>query len=859
MSEFIAHYEILGEIAAGSLGAMYRARDTRAGRTVAIRIVKAGMADPARRARALDLIQPFTAITHPHVATLFEAGERRGAIYLVYEYIPGEKLAAVIGGHPMNLRRALDLGEQVADALAEAHSLDLVHGSLTPASIVVTPKGHAKVLDFGLCAGVARDPLRRIGEAQEGPPGPGALDRLELPWVAYTAPEVLAGGPPGARSDLFALGAILHEMLTGRRAFPGRSSSDVVEQIRGAHPARPSLLNHSLPRELDAIVDKALAKDPERRCQAAAELAASLREAAAAAPGGAAAPAPTRRHQSARRAAPRRVAAALFLAAAVGASAWHWRTPLRQAWQARFGARPEPRLVVMPFQVTGAAGAERPYFGAGFAEGLAKGLGRVPGVVVLGRSMVRSPAGQSPRGAVAAAGAAAAVLGSVTPSDEDWTSLRIDARLVEAGTGRTAWSGAFTTGIADAMALQARMAVEIASRLDLSGAKAAGQGRAALLLVKPGAYDAYLRALDAMASNDASRAAQLFEAAADEDPGLADAQAGLALALFVASAFEGRGHFGDVQTHARHAAEAACAADPDSPSAWLSMGLTAPTISGAVAHLKRALELDASEAHAYLALAGILRPVDPDAALRFARRAGELDPGQPLAVLIEAAAHLSAGRPAEAVAAAERGRSLFSELPWWDAVCLRARLGRGPGPAGAPPPGTQPWRDAGDFPPGTILRAAELAGAGRTGDALTLLGSLTRLHPGSCEARAMTAAVLLRAGRMGDAQRLASAVWSRAAAAPDGSGWSRCAYMAAAALNEPARAAAWLARAASSERELRGWGAVSGVLDGLAATRDGVFPWSNVSAAPAVAESAASLRAAMDRTRAETARVLQGS
>jgi len=841
MSESIAHYEILGEIAAGTFGPVYRARDTKVGRTVAIRVVSAGMAEPAQRARAIDLIQPFTALSHPHVATLFDVGERRGAIYLVYEYVPGEKLDAAIDGRPMNLRRALDLGEQVADALAEAHSLDLVHGALAPSSIVVTPKGHAKVLDFGLSAGVLRTWEERNGR---------------LPREAYASPEQLRGGPADVASDLFALGAVLHEMLTGRRAFPGRSAADVTAQVLTSHPARPSLLNRDLPRELDAVVAKALAKEPGRRYQGAAQFAADLREAAAAQVRPAAAdvePAGSARRGRRLRGA----VAALLLTAAVAAGAWQWGVPLREAWQSRFAARLEPRLVVMPFQVAG-LDESRSYFGAGFAEDLARRLGQVPGVSTPGRSGIRASAGKLPQSVAAGAGAAAAVVGTLTPADEDWTSVRVDVRLVDAGRGRIVWSAAHSGPVQDVLALQARITSEIAGRLDVAYEPTAGHGRAMLRLVSPDAYDSYLRALAAMASHDASRAAQLFEAAADADPGLVEAQAGLALALGTASAFEGREHVGDVHARARGAAEAAFAADPDSALTRLAMGLTAPTVGEAIEHLRAAHALDASETGALLGLAAVLRPADPGRALAFARRAAELDPAHPVAPFLEALAHLSAGRHDEALAAAARGQSLDPALPWWEAVRLRVRLARQSGTPGAPPPVATGSRDVGDFPPATILRAAELAVSGHPSDALTMLGSLTRLHPGSCEAKAMTAAVLTRAGRHVEAQRIAAGIWSRAAAAPDGSGWAQCGYVAAAAVNDPGRAAAWLGRVASSPPELRAWGEVSGLLDGLDAARDGVFPWSNVARAPAVAEAAAALGAALSRTASDAARVFDG-
>jgi hypothetical protein len=167
-------------------------------------------------------------------------------------------------------------------------------------------------------------------------------------------------------------------------------------------------------------------------------------------------------------------------------------------------------------------------------------------------------------------------------------------------------------------------------------------------------------------------------------------------------------------------------------------------------------------------------------------------------------------------------------------------------------------RDAGDFPPGIVLRAAVLSVSGRRADAAALAGTLVRRHPDSCEARAMLAAVTAGSPRFSDAALLAAEIVAKAAEAPDGSGWAGCAAMAAAAAADAPRAAAALRRIAASGEELRAWGAVNPIVDGQIALRQSVFPWSNVAAAPAVIDALARINAAQARLRAEAATILQG-
>ena len=272
--EAIAHYNLLEHIGTGGLGEIYRARDTKVGRTVALKLLRPA-APGEGAARFTEAVRDAASLSHPNIATLFDAGEAGGWFYLAYEFVSGVSLRQEIGGRAVNPRRAIELGVQLADALAEAHARDIVHGDLRPETIMVTAKGSARILDIGL------SPWTRGGRARiSAAASPDPLPPEAASVAPYLSPEQALGSGIDARSDLFSLGAILYEMLTGRAAFAQGNSSPVLNVIR-VNPSRPSELNPSLPAELDAIVARALSKDIDARYQSAASLGAELRSVAA--------------------------------------------------------------------------------------------------------------------------------------------------------------------------------------------------------------------------------------------------------------------------------------------------------------------------------------------------------------------------------------------------------------------------------------------------------------------------------------------------------------------------------------------------------------------------------------------------
>lgn len=256
----VAHYTLLERLDPAGPGELYRARDTRLGRTVAVRVLPADFAsDPPARAALLEKARSLIAVSHPNVTTLFDAGEHEGRVYLAFEFLTGQSLRAEMAERPMNVRRAVELAIQMADAVADAHAAGFVHGGLSPDSIVITARGHAKIPAFELASRGGFD--QNFLPAQAG-------SHMDVRLRDYDSPEEARGQDADDRSDIYSVGAVLYEMLTTRRPLH-----------RGA--AAPSASNRHVPPELDEIVLKAVAPNPDTRFQSAATLAAELRSMAA--------------------------------------------------------------------------------------------------------------------------------------------------------------------------------------------------------------------------------------------------------------------------------------------------------------------------------------------------------------------------------------------------------------------------------------------------------------------------------------------------------------------------------------------------------------------------------------------------
>ncbi|HJZ70908.1 MAG TPA: protein kinase, partial [Vicinamibacterales bacterium] len=258
-------YEIVSAVGAGGMGEVYRANDTRLDRTVAIKILSS--ADPSLEARFEREAKAIAGLTHPHICTLYDVGQENGTKYLVMEYLDGQTLDCRLQRGPLALHEALRVAVQIADALDTAHRAGVVHHDLKPGNIMMTSSG-AKLLDFGLAklrpvrAGFSGD-ITAIATQSAPLTSVGSL----VGTLQYMAPEQLDGHEADARSDLFAFGAVLYEMTTGRRAFAGSGAASVIAAIMSSEPPTPDL--QKLAPRLEHLVKTCLIKDPERRWQSA--------------------------------------------------------------------------------------------------------------------------------------------------------------------------------------------------------------------------------------------------------------------------------------------------------------------------------------------------------------------------------------------------------------------------------------------------------------------------------------------------------------------------------------------------------------------------------------------------------------
>ena len=309
-------YEVVGAIGAGGMGEVYRARDGRLHRDVAIKVLPAAFStDEARLRRFEKEARAASALNHPGILTIYDFGDHDGSPYLVAELLDGETLRERLGGDRLPLRKAIDYGTQVARGLAAAHEKGIVHRDLKPENLFVTNDGRVKILDFGLAKLTRPEPdgaPRATGATETAPSQPG----LALGTAGYLSPEQVRGVPADPRSDLFSLGAILYEMLTGERAFRGETPVETLNAILKEDPLESSRTIRELPEPLDRIVRHCLEKSRDERFQSAHDVAFDLEAVAASGAGatGLSAPAVRRR---ARRAVPAAVAVAAFLALAI--------------------------------------------------------------------------------------------------------------------------------------------------------------------------------------------------------------------------------------------------------------------------------------------------------------------------------------------------------------------------------------------------------------------------------------------------------------------------------------------------------------------------------------------------------------
>jgi serine/threonine protein kinase/Tol biopolymer transport system component len=290
----VGPYLITSLIGKGGMGMVFQARDTKLNRTVAIKVLPPGhFADPERQRRFLQEAQAASALNHPNIITVYGIMQEEGADFLIMEYAPGKTLDQLIPRHGLPLKQALRYGIEIADALVAAHAARIVHRDVKPSNIIVTGQGHMKVLDFGLAK---QDAPPREGDSTFNE-APVTKAGLVFGTAAYMSPEQAQGKRADARSDIFAFGALLYEMVTGRRAFQGENVITILAAVINNEPPQAHTIVPNAPRELEWIVTRCLKKDPERRIQHMVEVKLALQELLEQTESAPGAPAATRAHR----------------------------------------------------------------------------------------------------------------------------------------------------------------------------------------------------------------------------------------------------------------------------------------------------------------------------------------------------------------------------------------------------------------------------------------------------------------------------------------------------------------------------------------------------------------------------------
>jgi len=273
----VLQYQLLEKLGSGGMGEVYKARDTRLNRFVAMKVLPAGMsADPERRRRFIHEAQAASALNHPNIITIYDIVDDGGTQYMVVEFVDGRTLLELVPKGGLPVAQAIGYAAQMADALSAAHAAGIIHRDIKPANVMVTGSGLVKVLDFGLAKlieGVTRD---YTGTTATAIGAPLTIEGVVMGTVNYMSPEQAEGKKVTARSDIFSFGAVLYEMLTGRCAFRGTSALSTLSAVLRDEVQPIVELAPDVPFELDHIVETCLKKDPDQRFQSMREVQAAL-------------------------------------------------------------------------------------------------------------------------------------------------------------------------------------------------------------------------------------------------------------------------------------------------------------------------------------------------------------------------------------------------------------------------------------------------------------------------------------------------------------------------------------------------------------------------------------------------------
>lgn len=691
MSDEIGHYRIRQKLGSGGMGDVYLAEDMKLHRMVALKVLPADVsADAHRRSRFFQEAHAASVLSHPNVSTIYEVGEHGDTVFIAMEYIDGLTLTQVREARTPGVDEVIDIALQTADALDEAAARGIVHRDIKSANIMLTARGHVKVLDFGLAKLRAAESEEDGGETKiKTSPG------LVMGTPYYMSPEQALGRTVDHRSDLFSLGIVLYELVTGKLPFTGATTTETIQKITNVEPDPIARFNYSVPLELERIIRKLLEKDASRRYQSARDLIVDLknlkRDSASGEMSSRGVVTPPQRRKPLAA-----IAGAVALLGAVIVAVLMMR--------GRGGAAAADTIdsiAVMPFvNVSGAADSE--YLSDGISESIINDLSRISGLRVVPRSTVfRHKGKESDLVKVAEELKVRAIVAGRVLQRGD--VLSVQAELIDAKSNSQLWGARYERKAGDALALQEEISKQIIDRLREPGSTgkvvAASPGRTTR---DPEAYQLYLKGRyhwGKRTGESLAKALGYYEQALVRDPDFALAHVGVAETHLLLEQYADRpmsegtdkaeqsirralaineqiaeAHASLGMIHGNRAewdaAEKAfhrsIELNPDYPTArhWYNIHLRQlGRIDEALAQVRKAQQLDPLSMIIGVNLVEVLKlKGQHEEALRTAEKYLELDPNFAQMLNVASGLYSRAGRHPEAIAASQKAVSQSGEV-----------------------------------------------------------------------------------------------------------------------------------------------------------------------------------------------------